>query len=57
MNVVQQEAAPQFRGRAFGLVSTLIRTTMVSAVALAPLVAAGSRPWARLPRLALRSAA
>jgi MFS family permease len=38
MTVVQQEAAPEFRGRAFGLVSTLIRTTMVSAVALAPLV-------------------
>jgi MFS family permease len=74
MSVVQQEAAPEFRGRAFGLVSTLIRTTMVSAVALAPLVnrigpprdailaatavtavaalvAAGSRPWARVPRL------
>ena len=80
MTVVQQEAAPEFRGRAFGLVSTLIRTTMVSAVAAAPLVnrlgpprdailvttaitavaaavAAGPRPWARLPRIALRSAA
>jgi MFS family permease len=79
MTVVQQEAAPEFRGRAFGLVSTLIRTTMVSAVALAPLVnrlgpprnailaatavtavaalvATGSRPWVRLPRVALRSA-
>ena len=80
MTVVQQEAAPEFRGRAFGLVSTLIRTTMVSAVALAPLVnrlgpprnailaatavtavaalvAAGWSPWARFPRLALRSTA
>jgi hypothetical protein len=80
LTVVQQEAAPEFRGRAFGLVSTLIRTTMVSAVAAAPLVnrlgpprnailvttaitavaavvAAGPRPWARVPRFAVRSAA
>ena len=80
LTVVQQEAAPEFHGRAFGLVSTLIRTTMVSAVAAAPLVnrlgpprnailvttaitavaavvAAGPRPWARVPRFALRSAA
>jgi MFS family permease len=80
MTVVQQEAAAEFRGRAFGLLSTLTRTTMVGAVAAAPLVnrlgpprtailvttaitavaalvAAGPRRWARLPRIALRSAA
>jgi hypothetical protein len=38
LTVVQQEAAPEFRGRTFGIVSTLIRTTMLSAVAAAPLV-------------------
>ena len=36
--IVQAEAAPEFRGRAFGLVATMIRTTMLSAVAAAPLV-------------------
>jgi predicted MFS family arabinose efflux permease len=36
--IVQAEAAPEFRGRAFGLVATMIKTTMLSAVAAAPLV-------------------
>lgn len=36
--IVQQEAAPEFRGRAFGVVTAMIRTTMLTAVAAAPLV-------------------
>jgi MFS family permease len=36
--IVQQEAADEFRGRAFGLVAAMYRTTMLSAVAAAPLV-------------------
>ena len=36
--IVQQEAAPEYRGRAFGVVTAMIRTTMLTAVAAAPLV-------------------
>ena len=38
VTLVQQEAAPELRGRAFGLVTTMNRVTMLSAVAAAPLV-------------------
>jgi MFS family permease len=42
--IVQQEAAPEFRGRAFGVVTTMNRLTMLSAVAAAPLVNAVASP-------------
>ena len=39
LGAVQQEADQRFHGRMFGLVTTLSRTTMLGAVAAAPLVA------------------
>ncbi len=39
LSAVQQEADPRFHGRMFGLVTTLSRTTMLGAVAAAPIVA------------------
>jgi MFS family permease len=58
MTVIQQEAAPEFRGRAFGMVSTLIRTTMLGAVAAAPAVnALGSARHAVLASTAVTALA
>ena len=58
MTVVQEETAPEFRGRAFGMVSMLIRTTMLGAVAVAPAVnALGSARHAVLASTAVTAVA
>lgn len=44
VTAVQQDADPEFRGRVFALASTGMRTTMLGAVAAAPLVNAVASP-------------